>query len=163
MMRRPWSNPDHSAQPVSTRWCTKGQSSGGYSSHQPRSRRPALPVLRLRRRGARTERLRSAARRRIVPCERADQVAVDRIVAERYDFSNPWASTPGGLVQERSSVGRAAVSKTAGRGFESCRSCHSPPRAVARPGYPSMSCGTFPPGGRDRLGPAENLAPRRGS
>ena len=31
------------------------------------------------------------------------------------------------LAQERSSAGRAAVSKTAGRGFEPCRSCHRPP------------------------------------
>ena len=37
------------------------------------------------------------------------------------------------LAQERSSAGRAAVSKTAGRGFESCRSCQRTPLFVPFP------------------------------
>ena len=68
-----------------------------------------------------------------------NRVAVDRVLAGRYDFSVSPVSTPGERVQERSSVGRAAVSKTAGRGFKSCRSCHATSHNRQVPGIPRRS------------------------
>ena len=52
----------------------------------------------------------------------------------------------GAPMQERSSAGRAAVSKTAGRGFESCRSCHLSTLC------PCVSWDFSPPPHRNRVG-----------
>ena len=84
-----------------------------------------------------------------------------RSLSSRADAAAPGRARPGGergqgynlpRTQGRSSVGRAAVSKTVGRGFESLRPClspGSPPRYARHDDFPAASISFRAVGSRD--------------